>query len=94
MDKPKGPIYDNYEDILHRHYDENYDDERYPIERYEVAYTYGFNMATDEAYESRNWLEVEEEARQGWEEKDAGPWKDFQEAIQHAWETAKEAMSS
>lgn len=94
MNEPKGPIYDNYEDILHRHYDENYDDGRYPLERYEIAYTYGFNLAADEPYRDRDWLEIEEEARRGWEEQQAGPWEDFKEAIQYAWKTAKEAMSS
>lgn len=92
MTEPRGPIYDNYEDILHRHYEAHYDDGRYPFDRYEVAYTYGFNAASDEPYEDRDWFEVEEEVRQGWEEQGAGPWEDFKGAIRHAWETAREAI--
>lgn len=89
-----GPIYDNYEDILHRHYEENYDSARYPFERYEIAYTYGFDLVSQGAYRDRNWLEIEEEARRGWEKKDAGPWEDFKEAIKYAWKTASDAVSA
>jgi len=92
--EPKGPIYDNYEDIMHRHYEENYDPGRYPFERYEIAYTYGFDLMGDEAYKDRDWLEIEDEVRKGWQEKEAGPWEDFKGAIKHAWETARAAMSS
>jgi len=86
-------MYDSYEDILHRHYEENYDPGRYPFERYEMAYTYGFNVAADEPYRDRNWVEMADEIQRGWEEKGAGPWEDFKEAIEYAWDTAKDAMS-
>lgn len=68
---------------MHRHYQENYEPGRYPFEWYEIAYTYGFDLATDERYPERNWLEIEEGARRGWEEKGA---------IRLGWETAREAM--
>jgi hypothetical protein len=91
--EPKGPIYDNYEDIMHRHYKENYDSGRYPFERYEIAYTYGFGLVEPGAYRDRDWLEIEDDVRAEWEEKEAGPWEDFKGAIKHAWETAKDAVS-
>lgn len=94
MSEAKGPIYDDYEDILRRHYEENYDPGRYPFERYEIAYTYGFDLVEPGAYPDRNWLQIEEEARRGWEEQGVGPWEDFKEAIRYAWETARDAMGS
>jgi hypothetical protein len=44
-------------------------------------------------YSDRNWLEIEEDARRGWEQKDAGPWEDFEAAVKYAWETVTDAMS-
>lgn len=94
MAEPQGPVYGDYEDILRRHHQENYDSGRYPFERYEVAYTYGFNLAADEPYRHRDWLHAMEDIRRQWEEEGAGPWEDFKGAIKKAWETAKEAMGS
>jgi hypothetical protein len=93
MNEARRPVYDNYEDILHRHYREHYESGRYPFDRYEVAYMYGFNLMGDEAYRNREWNEIEGEVRRAWEQQEAGPWEDFKEAIQHAWETAQDAVS-
>jgi hypothetical protein len=86
----RGPVYDDYEDIFHRHYEEHYKNAQHPVERYEIGYNYGFNLARPQ--QPDKWIEVEEEARRGWEEEGVGPWEDFKGAIQHAWETAKDAM--
>jgi hypothetical protein len=67
MSDSNHPIYDNYEDIFHRHY-ESYGEGRYPFERYEIAYTYGFDLVSHAAYRHHNWLEIEEDVRRGWED--------------------------
>jgi len=92
MTKSTGPIYDSYESILRRHYEENYDPGRYPFERYEIAYTYGFDLVANVPYRHRDWLQAEDEIREGWEEREVGPWEDFRDAIKYAWEVAKDAM--
>lgn len=93
MNQGTRPKYDSYEDILRRHHEENYDPGLYPFERYGIAYRHGFIWATSHPTPERNWLEIEDQVRREWEEKNAGPWEDFKGAIQHAWETAQEAMT-
>ena len=92
MSEQKRPIYEDHEDLFHRHY-ESYGEDRYPFDRYEIAYTYGFNFMADEAYPEQKWSEIKQGMRRGWEEMEAGPWDDFKEAIRYAWHTAKDAMS-
>ena len=92
MSEAKGPIYDDYEDVFRRHYEQNYDRENVPFGRVAIAYSHGFNMAVDEQEEHRDWVECEEEVRQAWEEEEAGPWQNFRQAVRKGWETAKEAL--
>jgi len=91
MDEQRGPVYDDHEYIFHRHYEENYTNADYPMERYETGYRYGFHLAQPGPPEE--WADIEEQARRGWEAKEVGPWADFKDAVRHAWETAKEAMN-
>jgi len=92
MAQRRGPVYDDYEDIFHRHYEEQPKSAEYPFERYEVAYSFGYDLARPQ--QPDKWIEIEHEARRQWEEEHQGPWEDFKESIKYAWETAKEAMST
>ena len=77
--------------IFRRHFNEHYEETDYPYERYEVAYVYGYDLARPE--QADKWIGVQEEARRGWEERQAGAWEDFKDAIEYAWTEAKDAMS-
>jgi hypothetical protein len=90
MPEVPEPTYDDYEDILHRHYDEHYDTDDYPFERYGTAYAYGHRLAKNERYSRQEWLEIEGAARKGWEAQEAGPWEDFKEAIRYAFNLGRD----
>jgi hypothetical protein len=55
-------------------------------ERYMPAYRYGYTLATDQRYVDRDWTVIEPEARRSWEERHAGTWEQFKDAIRHAWD--------
>lgn len=55
MDEQGTPIYDDYEDIFHRHYERSYDKEKIPFGRVAIAYSHGFNLAVDEQYRDQDW---------------------------------------
>jgi len=93
MAEARGPQYCDYEEACRQHYKEHYESEEFPYERYELAYTFGFDIGKVEPYVDRKWQEIEEEVRKDWLEEGAGAWEDFKEAVQHGWQTAKDAVS-
>jgi uncharacterized protein (TIGR02271 family) len=56
------------------------------FERYEPAYRYGSALGADERYRQAEWTDVEPQARRAWEERNAGTWEEFKDAVRHAWE--------
>lgn len=60
---------------------------------YLPAYQYGYALAADERYRTRDWDEIEPEARQKWEqEARPGPWEEMKEAVRFAWEEVRADM--
>ena len=56
---------------------------------YAPAYELGSNLASDARYRNRDWSDVENEARNLWESKRQGSWKDFSEAVRQGWQTIR-----
>jgi uncharacterized protein (TIGR02271 family) len=52
------------------------------------AYQYGYELAGDERY-SGEWSTVEADARRQWEQRNAGSWDRFKDAIRYAWDRAR-----
>jgi stress response protein YsnF/uncharacterized membrane protein len=58
-------------------------------EHYVPAYQYGYTMATDQRYRDRDWIVVEPEVRRTWEERHAGTWEQFKDAIRYSWDKVR-----
>lgn len=74
------------------HYDATYGGTGYGYDRYEPAYRFGHDLATDEYYRDYAWMDVEPEVRRHWEESNQGTWEEFKDAVRHAWEEEKNAV--
>ena len=58
------------------------------FEQYEPAYLYGYTLATDLAYNTYEWTEVEPEVRKYYETEYTEaqvPWEHYRDAAHHAW---------
>lgn len=83
-----GAVYPDFRS----HYQQTYGTSGYGYDRYEPAYRFGHDLATDEFYRDYRWMDVEPEVRRHWEEANHGTWEEFKEAVRHAWNEAKEAV--
>ncbi|WP_119067811.1 hypothetical protein [Aggregatilinea lenta] len=81
--------FDLYEKDLRTHYDTVYAGTGIPYAHYRVAYRYGYRLATDERYRSREWRDIEPDARREWDARHDGPWNTFVDAVQHMWNTVR-----
>ncbi len=85
--------FDMYYDRFHQHYQDNMASSGLSYEQCMPAYRQGYYMAVDPAYRSRDWSEVEPEARQAWERSyPHSPWDSFKGMVRHAWEEVKDAV--
>lgn len=84
--------YDFFDEGFQDHYQTHYRSSGYPYTRYQPAYRYGYDLATDLRYRDREWNEVELEARRNWDDAVQGAWDDFKDAVRHGWEEVKDAF--
>jgi hypothetical protein len=58
------------------------------------GYQFGYMLAADPRYSQyHTWTDVEPYARRDWETRGQGVWEDFKDAVQHAWNRVREAVS-
>jgi hypothetical protein len=85
--------FDTYYDRFHQHYQDNFASTGITFEQCMPAYRQGYYMGVDPAFRSRDWSEVEPEARQAWERSyPQSPWENFKDMVRHAWEQVKDAV--
>lgn len=84
--------FDRFSDRFRSDYQMNYANSGYSYDQYLPAYHYGYNLASSEQYNNRNWVEMEPEVRRRWEGTNEGTWEAFKDAIRHGWEEVKEAV--
>jgi hypothetical protein len=77
--------FDAYHDNFRRHYEMTYVGRGGEYASYALAYRYGYDLAAEEQYQNREWVEMEPEVRQRWEAEHPGTWGKFKDAIFHAW---------
>lgn len=78
--------FETYDRDFRSDWDRSFRSTGYGYERYQPAYQYGYNLATEPKYQGRTWTDVEPEARRDWETRHPNDaWEDFKEAVQHAW---------
>jgi hypothetical protein len=89
--------FDIYDPDFRTDWEQSFRDAGYGYERYQPAYQYGYNLATESRYNGQNWNEIESEARRDWEMRHPNDaWEDFKDAVRHAWSrvrgSAQDAM--
>lgn len=77
---------DAYMSDWRSHYNTNYANSGYTFEQYTPAYRYGSNLANNNQYRGRSWMEVEPAARTYWEDRNPGTWDRFKDSVRDAWE--------
>jgi len=83
-----------YDPFFRSHYQNRFLDSGYGYERYEPAYRYGYDLATDERYHEQDWDVLEPEARRYWGQHHAdSPWEQFKDAVRYGWQQVKHAVA-
>lgn len=88
-----GSNFEDYDQEFRRHYDDRYTTSQYNYDQYRPAYRYGHNLGSERSYQDKDWSTIEPAAKQRWEETNEGTWHEFKDAVRHAWNRAKQAVS-
>lgn len=81
--------FESYAPDFRTHYQSKYGSTGGKFDRYQPAYQYGYNLATDERYRDRNWNDVEAEARTSWNSQNQNSWEDFKDAVRYSWDKVR-----
>ncbi len=101
LDEPVGSMiatefdqgFEAYDDDYREHFANYLVKRGYDYTFYLPAYQYGYALAADERYRTRDWNEIEPEVRQKWEqEARPAPWDEMKEAVRFAWEEVRQDM--
>ncbi len=83
-------IFDRFEPSFRRHYDRHLADDDTSYAPFARAYHYGVVLAEYAGFRDRHWEKIEPFARQGWDEKNHGPWPRFREATRYGWQAVQD----
>lgn len=64
----------------------------YTYEQYQPAYRFGYHLATNQQNYTRDWKEIEQEARQHWDQRSPGTWEAIKTAVHYAWNEIHDAQ--
>jgi uncharacterized protein (TIGR02271 family) len=78
-----------YDTAFRNHYQTTYGTSGQSYDRYQPAYRYGYDLATNPQYSGRDWMEIEPEARRSWESRNQGTWESMKDAAQRAWDEVR-----
>jgi uncharacterized protein (TIGR02271 family) len=81
--------FDAYDADFRGHYTTSLASRGHPYERWSPGYRYGYELASDQRYASRDWTAIEPEARRDWEACHQRTWEDFKDTIRYAWDTVR-----
>jgi len=81
--------FESYSPDFQSHFQSTYSTRGGKFDRYQPAYQYGYNLASDERYRNRSWSEVESEARTSWNSQNQNSWDDFKDAVRYSWEKVR-----
>lgn len=74
-----------YRASFENHYHTHYEGAGKPFTEFEPAYHFGYILATDQQYGERDWEEIEPEVEERWEKTFETEWRQFRDAVRHAW---------
>ncbi|MGE5601860.1 MAG: general stress protein [Nitrososphaerales archaeon] len=84
--------FDTYDQYFRSDWEQSFRSTGYGYDRYQPAYQYGYNLATEPRYRGHNWNDIESDARRDWEMRHPNDaWEDFKDAVQHAWDRVRGA---
>lgn len=81
--------FESYDADFRKHYQSSYANSGLDYNSYGPVYRYGYNLASDDRYNSSDWNTVETGARTRWEERNPGTWDQFKDGIHYAWDRAR-----
>jgi hypothetical protein len=80
-----------FEQLFRAHFNTTFSRGGASYEEYAPAYQYGYDLAHDAQYANQEWYELEDTARQGWEQQHGDmDWSDVREAIYRGWQSVRE----
>ena len=86
-----GDAFTRYDNDFRTHYQTYGADSGYTYDQYQPVYRYGYGLASDPQYGSRDWADIEPEARRRWEERNPNTWDRFKDSVRYAWDKARGA---
>ncbi len=85
-----GVTWVDVEPDFRKHYGTAYASTDYDYDRYEPAYRYGYDMASDARYRDRDFNEVEADLRKGYVDRhDENLWEETKDAVRHAYNSVR-----
>jgi uncharacterized protein (TIGR02271 family) len=78
--------YTSCETVYREHFENTYAHAGASWDTYRAAYRYGYDVALNERFRSRDWREIAPEVREAWEEQHPKTWDRFREAIRKGWD--------
>jgi hypothetical protein len=78
-----------YDTDYRTHYETRYAARGFSYDNYAPAYDLGRRYGQDEQYRSRDWTDIEPDARRDWEARGRGAWEDFKEAVRYGWDRVR-----
>ena len=84
-----GRDWSPYDRDFRSHFFLTYSDCNLPYEDYAPAYRYGYQLASDERYDKKDWYEVETQVQQAWERQHETVWMTVVDAISYGFLTGR-----
>lgn len=78
-----------YNSVFRSHCYLTYEDSNLPYEHYAPAYRYGYQLASDERYDKKDWCEIETHVQQAWQKHNATDWMSVVDAISYGFATGR-----
>ncbi|MET0514798.1 MAG: hypothetical protein ABW047_05655 [Nitrospiraceae bacterium] len=85
IDQPTLERFRREEPQFREHYAIHYAGSGSSYNQYRPAYRYGYELSTNERYETLNWSTLEQQAHRGWNDA-MGLWDWYKEAVRFGWE--------
>ncbi|HHX65994.1 MAG TPA: hypothetical protein GX702_14020 [Chloroflexi bacterium] len=75
----------SYEPFYRSHFEQVFGRGPYEYDRYRAAYHFGYSLSQDPHYRGRSWSDIEDEARQEWEDQYEMFWNEVSDAVYEGW---------
>jgi len=81
--------FEDFDTDFRTHYKTNFSKLGGSYDDYMPVYRFGHRLGTDERYSTREWTQLEPEARRHWEERNPGTWEQFKDSVRYAWDRVR-----